>query len=317
MADPQTDATPSLQEARKLFQISVRVLLQEVASGQDGQFEAEQCERFADALILAAQSAERPDPKGTTNCPVCGWNEPHQEHAGDAIRRLIDHVERLDLRYTELQRAAYFWWSRRKRPMAWGDKSHLADPTVNCANREEQDLGMAVARFEIQCGAKQWSAERPAQVIENIQNPDNFNQPVPRSPDVEGWQQVMIGGNHLASALIGIVGGNLPDYRESTFAVMREKFGESAADMWVAWKAIMDYRDTPLLDGEARVRRAFEERDRLRAALVGLVGADGRAELEQMETVMRTLPAAAEDKAVTIDAIHALLATIKAEPSAS
>lgn len=48
----------------------------------------------------------------------------------------------------------------------------------------------------------------------------------------------------------------------------------------------------------------------LRAALVGLVGVDGREELEAMEAVMRLLPAPAADKAVTIDAIHALIATL-------
>lgn len=53
-----------------------------------------------------------------------------------------------------------------------------------------------------------------------------------------------------------------------------------------------------------------EQRDLLRAALVKLVGADTKAELEQMEIVMRSLPAPAEDKAATIDAIHALLATL-------
>lgn len=51
----------------------------------------------------------------------------------------------------------------------------------------------------------------------------------------------------------------------------------------------------------------------LRAALVGLVGADGREELEAMEVTIRTLPAPATDKAVTIDAIHALLATLPQE----
>ncbi len=52
------------------------------------------------------------------------------------------------------------------------------------------------------------------------------------------------------------------------------------------------------------------QRDRLRAALVGLVGVDGREELGQMEAVMRLMPAPAEDKAATIDAIHALMATL-------
>ena len=51
------------------------------------------------------------------------------------------------------------------------------------------------------------------------------------------------------------------------------------------------------------------QRDQLRAALVGLVGVAGLAELEQMEVVMRLMPAPAADKAATIDAIHALIAT--------
>lgn len=53
-----------------------------------------------------------------------------------------------------------------------------------------------------------------------------------------------------------------------------------------------------------------KQRDLLRSALVGLVGVDTRADLEQMEAVMRLLPAPAEDRAATIDAIHALLATL-------
>jgi hypothetical protein len=56
-----------------------------------------------------------------------------------------------------------------------------------------------------------------------------------------------------------------------------------------------------------------DEARTLRAALVGLVGADGRAELEQMEAVMRLMPAPAADKAATIDAIHALIATLDEE----
>jgi hypothetical protein len=52
------------------------------------------------------------------------------------------------------------------------------------------------------------------------------------------------------------------------------------------------------------------ERDRLRTALVGLVGVHTRTELEELEAVMRLLPMPAEDKAATIDAIHALLATL-------
>lgn len=48
----------------------------------------------------------------------------------------------------------------------------------------------------------------------------------------------------------------------------------------------------------------------LRAALEGLVGADSEDELRQMEVAMRLLPAPDADKAVSINAIHALLATM-------
>lgn len=53
--------------------------------------------------------------------------------------------------------------------------------------------------------------------------------------------------------------------------------------------------------------------DRLRAALVQLVGVDGLAELASMEVAMRLMPAPAEDKAATIDAIDALIATLPIE----
>mgnify|MGYP001611760712 CR=1 FL=1 len=56
-----------------------------------------------------------------------------------------------------------------------------------------------------------------------------------------------------------------------------------------------------------RAEKAEAERDQLRAALVKLVGVDTREELEQLESVMRLMPAPAADKAATIDAIHALL----------
>ena len=58
-----------------------------------------------------------------------------------------------------------------------------------------------------------------------------------------------------------------------------------------------------------RAEKAERERDLIRAALVGLVGVTTREELEQLESVMRLMPAPDADKAVTIDAIHALLAT--------
>jgi hypothetical protein len=48
----------------------------------------------------------------------------------------------------------------------------------------------------------------------------------------------------------------------------------------------------------------------VRNALVGLVGASTREELEQMELAIRSAPAAAEDKVAALDGIHALLATL-------
>lgn len=54
----------------------------------------------------------------------------------------------------------------------------------------------------------------------------------------------------------------------------------------------------------------------LRSALIGLIGADTEDELKQMEAVIRTLPAPEADKTVSINAIHALLATIPKPPAA-
>lgn len=48
----------------------------------------------------------------------------------------------------------------------------------------------------------------------------------------------------------------------------------------------------------------------LRSALVGLIGAETEAELRQMEVIMRTIPMPDTDRAASINAIHALLATM-------
>jgi len=65
-----------------------------------------------------------------------------------------------------------------------------------------------------------------------------------------------------------------------------------------------------LAKAEAENARLQEEREKLRAALASLVGADGREELDAMEAAMRLIPAPAADKAASIDAIHALMATL-------
>jgi len=62
------------------------------------------------------------------------------------------------------------------------------------------------------------------------------------------------------------------------------------------------------------MRKAEADIALLRGALAGLVGASDKAELEKMELAMRVLPAPAADKIASINAIHALLATL---PNAS
>ena len=51
----------------------------------------------------------------------------------------------------------------------------------------------------------------------------------------------------------------------------------------------------------------------LRRALVGLVGVESPEDLEAMEAAMRLMPMPAEDRAKTIDAIHALRDTTPVE----
>jgi hypothetical protein len=62
------------------------------------------------------------------------------------------------------------------------------------------------------------------------------------------------------------------------------------------------------------MREAEEKISILRRALVGLVGVDGADQLNEMEAVMRLMPAPMADKAASIDAIHALRATLPAAP---
>lgn len=58
------------------------------------------------------------------------------------------------------------------------------------------------------------------------------------------------------------------------------------------------------------MRKAEADIAMLRAALAGLVGADSEQDLRQMEAAMRMLPAPDADNVVSINAIHALLATM-------
>lgn len=58
------------------------------------------------------------------------------------------------------------------------------------------------------------------------------------------------------------------------------------------------------------LRAAEAANAKLRKALVGLVGADTKEELEGMEAAIRVLPVPDEDRMNTINAIHALRDTL-------
>jgi len=55
------------------------------------------------------------------------------------------------------------------------------------------------------------------------------------------------------------------------------------------------------------MRKAEETIVKLRTALVGLVGASGKDELEKMEILIRTAPIADADKVGMLNAIHVLI----------
>jgi hypothetical protein len=59
------------------------------------------------------------------------------------------------------------------------------------------------------------------------------------------------------------------------------------------------------------MRKAEEKIAKLRSALAGLIGAETVDELKKMEVAMRMAPAPEADKAVAINAIHALLETLE------
>lgn len=61
------------------------------------------------------------------------------------------------------------------------------------------------------------------------------------------------------------------------------------------------------------MRKAEANIATLRSALIGLVGSGDEEILRQMETMVRALPAPESDKIVSVNAIHALLATVPKE----
>lgn len=91
------------------------------------------------------------------------------------------------------------------------------------------------------------------------------------------------------------------------------EWGEDNTESWGPFRgtSYAEWMQRAAEDAAAEMRRLGAERELLRAALVKLVGVDGSAELREMEAVMRLMPAPADDKAATVDAIRALIATIE------
>lgn len=58
------------------------------------------------------------------------------------------------------------------------------------------------------------------------------------------------------------------------------------------------------------MRAVVEQRDKLRDALAGVIGASTKEELDAMEIGVRSLPGCEEDRAVALNAIHALRACV-------
>lgn len=60
----------------------------------------------------------------------------------------------------------------------------------------------------------------------------------------EALEKILVGGNHLASALTGIFGDHLPPYG-TDFNEARNAFTNSDDyDLWVCWAVIMRVRDS-------------------------------------------------------------------------
>ena len=70
----------------------------------------------------------------------------------------------------------------------------------------------------------------------------------------------------------------------------------------------VDGRRESVDDVDARLAKAM-------AALAGLVGSSDRAELEQMESLIRVAPAPDADKVAALNAIHCLLAEAGKDPT--
>ncbi len=92
----------------------------------------------------------------------------------------------------------------------------------------------------------------------------------------------------------------LQDERAQSFEVFQRAVGGCV---------LTPYQAEADIEIAARIAVVVRQRDRLRRALVGLIGASRRDELDAMEIILRAAPAPDSDKAAAIDAIDALRET--------
>lgn len=74
-------------------------------------------------------------------------------------------------------------------------------------------------------------------IIERLKDSMTFEAQLRPAVEAKLTDDILIGGNHLASALIGYK--CFPDLQGSYDTVLAT-FGQPCADMWVAWRAIMN-----------------------------------------------------------------------------
>lgn len=108
--------------------------------------------------------------------------------------------------------------------------------------------------------------------------------------------------------------GDKPDDTARKF-VRDPKFIETLQSHGLETAAIPLYVHVHNLDIKPKFEALAQEHQQLRDALAALVGSGDVDELRGMELAVRQLPAPDEDKAATINAIHALIATQPTEGS--
>ncbi len=69
----------------------------------------------------------------------------------------------------------------------------------------------------------------------------------------KAYENVLISGNHLASLLIGL--GYIPKFPcDHDYEFVRSHHGLTAADAWVAWRAIMELREASSLEPQQTLK---------------------------------------------------------------